>query len=93
VVQHYESSEAGKWLGLLKEAGPNLARVAVIFNPEITATGPELHCLVTAPPTCCAGRDDYSRSSNAFGMQDGDDGVAHWCLEIANRQAIGRCWI
>ena len=21
------------------------------------------------------------------------DGVAHWCLEVANRQAIGRCWI
>jgi hypothetical protein len=38
-------------------------------------------------------------SLNAFlltvirGTQDGDDGVAHWCLEIANRQAIGRCWI
>src|SRR4029077_9129688 len=27
------------------------------------------------------------------GTQDGDDGVAHWCLEVANRQAIGRCWI
>ena len=27
------------------------------------------------------------------GTQDGDDGVAHWCLELANRQAIGRCWI
>ena len=35
-----EPSEAGKWLGLLKEAAPNLARVAVIFNPEVTATGP-----------------------------------------------------
>src|SRR3954471_5832782 len=27
------------------------------------------------------------------GTQDGDDGVAHWCLELTNRQAIGRCWI
>src|SRR4051812_28896409 len=35
-----EHSEADKWLGLLKEAAPNLARVAVIFNLEITATGP-----------------------------------------------------
>jgi putative tryptophan/tyrosine transport system substrate-binding protein len=29
-----EPSIAGKWLGLLKEAAPNLSRVAVIFNPE-----------------------------------------------------------
>jgi putative tryptophan/tyrosine transport system substrate-binding protein len=35
-----EPSEAGKWLGLLKEAAPHLARVAVIFNPEIAETGP-----------------------------------------------------
>ena len=27
------------------------------------------------------------------GTQDGDDGVAHWCLEFADRQAIVRCWI
>jgi hypothetical protein len=52
-----------------------------------------------APSTCCAGRDDYSRSSNAFFLTadtrdaNGDDGMTHWCLELANRQAIGRCWI
>jgi putative ABC transport system substrate-binding protein len=36
----YEPSVAGKWLGLLKEAAPHLARVAVIFNPEIAVTAP-----------------------------------------------------
>jgi putative ABC transport system substrate-binding protein len=30
----YEFSIGGKWLGLLKEAAPGLARVAVMFNPE-----------------------------------------------------------
>jgi putative ABC transport system substrate-binding protein len=30
----YEFSVGGKWLGLLKEAAPGLARVAVMFNPD-----------------------------------------------------------
>ena len=34
----YGSSIAGKWLELLKEAAPHLARVAIIFNPELTLT-------------------------------------------------------
>lgn len=29
-----EFSVAGKWLGMLKEIAPRLARVAVMFNPE-----------------------------------------------------------
>jgi putative tryptophan/tyrosine transport system substrate-binding protein len=32
----YEPSIAGKWLELLKEAAPGLARVAIIFNPDLT---------------------------------------------------------
>jgi putative ABC transport system substrate-binding protein len=35
-----EPSIAGKWPGLLKEAVPHLARVAVIFNPESGLTAP-----------------------------------------------------
>jgi putative tryptophan/tyrosine transport system substrate-binding protein len=35
-----EPSIAGKWLELLKEAAPRLASVAIIFNPELTPTGP-----------------------------------------------------
>ena len=37
---------------------------------------------------CCAGRDDYSRSSNAFLLTaDTRDARwrSHWCLELANR--------
>jgi putative tryptophan/tyrosine transport system substrate-binding protein len=30
----YEFSVGGKWVGLLKEIAPDLARVAVMFNPE-----------------------------------------------------------
>jgi putative tryptophan/tyrosine transport system substrate-binding protein len=30
----YEPKIAGKWLGLLKEAAPQIERVALIFNPE-----------------------------------------------------------
>jgi putative tryptophan/tyrosine transport system substrate-binding protein len=30
----YEFSLGGKWLGLLKEVAPNLAKVAVMFNPD-----------------------------------------------------------
>jgi putative ABC transport system substrate-binding protein len=30
----YEFSVGGRWLGLLKEAAPDLARVAVMFNPD-----------------------------------------------------------
>jgi putative ABC transport system substrate-binding protein len=30
----YEFSIGGKWLGLLKEVAPSLARVAVMFNPD-----------------------------------------------------------
>jgi putative tryptophan/tyrosine transport system substrate-binding protein len=34
----FEPSIAGKWLELLKEAAPRLARVAIIFNPELALT-------------------------------------------------------
>jgi putative ABC transport system substrate-binding protein len=38
---NYEPAIAGKWLELLKESAPRLARVALIFNPElIPSTGP-----------------------------------------------------
>jgi putative ABC transport system substrate-binding protein len=34
----FEPSIVSKWLELLKEAAPRLARVAIIFNPELTLT-------------------------------------------------------
>jgi putative ABC transport system substrate-binding protein len=41
----YEFSIGGKWLGLLKEAAPRLARVAVMFNPD---TSPQLKFFMQA---------------------------------------------
>jgi putative tryptophan/tyrosine transport system substrate-binding protein len=34
-----ESSFAGKWLELLKEAAPHLTRVAILYHPELLSTG------------------------------------------------------
>jgi putative ABC transport system substrate-binding protein len=34
-----DDSVVGKWLGLLKEIAPHLARVAFLFNPDATAAG------------------------------------------------------
>jgi len=36
----YEPSMAGKWLSLLKEVAPRLARVVVFFNPKTLPFGP-----------------------------------------------------
>jgi putative ABC transport system substrate-binding protein len=47
----YEFSIGGKWLGLLKEAAPGLARVAVMFNPD---TSPQSKFFVQAIETAAA---------------------------------------
>ncbi len=58
---NYEFSIGGKWLGLLKEVAPGLARVAVMFNPDtspqskfflrsIEAAAPVLGAQVVAAP-------------------------------------------
>jgi putative ABC transport system substrate-binding protein len=41
----FEPSMAGKWLDLLKQASPNLSRVAVVFNPD---TSPQSNLFVPA---------------------------------------------
>jgi putative tryptophan/tyrosine transport system substrate-binding protein len=38
-VLHYEASITGKWLAMLKEIAPRLARVALMGNPKVTVTG------------------------------------------------------
>src|SRR5262249_17792666 len=35
-VMHYEPGIVGKWLGLLKEIGPNLTRIELLGNPKTT---------------------------------------------------------
>jgi putative ABC transport system substrate-binding protein len=44
----YESTIGGKWLELLKEAVPRLARVALIFNPELVGGDAYLPSIETA---------------------------------------------
>jgi putative ABC transport system substrate-binding protein len=38
-VLHYEASITGKWLAMLKEIAPRLARAALVGNPTVTVTG------------------------------------------------------
>ena len=46
----YDAEIIGKWIQLLKEADPALARVAIIFNPD-TATGQGLDRVIQAAPS------------------------------------------
>jgi putative tryptophan/tyrosine transport system substrate-binding protein len=77
----YESSMGGKWIDLLKQIAPDLARVAIIFNPDVSiqsklflrsveAAAPSFGVEVTAAPV--RSTDDIesaiaglSRQSNA----------------------------
>jgi putative ABC transport system substrate-binding protein len=76
----YEFSIGGKWLGLLKEAAPGLARVAVMFNPDtspqlkffmqaIEAAAPSLGLKVIAAPVRATG--DIEPALESFGRQPG----------------------
>ena len=58
---NYDATMCGKWLGLLKEAAPNVTRAAVVFNPRtapytslylraIEAVAPSAGVMVTAAP-------------------------------------------
>ena len=77
---NYEFSMAGKWLEMLKEVAPGLARVALVFNPEtapyypmylhpLEAAGRSLAVEVTASPI----RDDaeIERAIAALGGEAG----------------------
>jgi putative tryptophan/tyrosine transport system substrate-binding protein len=74
----YEFSIGGKWLGLLKEAAPGLARVAVMFNPDtspqlkffmqaIEAAAASLGLKVIAAPVRATG--DIEPALESFGRQ------------------------
>jgi putative tryptophan/tyrosine transport system substrate-binding protein len=41
--QNFEPAIGGKWLGVLKEAAPNMRRAAVLFGSDSTATAAMLH--------------------------------------------------
>ena len=47
----YEFSIGGKWVDLLKEIVPGLARVAVMFNPDTSPPGSLCRCRCLVSPT------------------------------------------
>jgi putative ABC transport system substrate-binding protein len=50
-VLHYEPGIVGKWLAMLKEISPRLARVALVTNPKTTAYNYFLHAAEAAAPS------------------------------------------
>jgi putative ABC transport system substrate-binding protein len=43
-----EPTQAGKWLELLKQAAPQLSRVAIVFKPEVAPTAPNYIAAIEA---------------------------------------------
>src|SRR5262245_2577796 len=48
---NYEFSMGGKWLEILREAAPGVARVAVVFNPDNPALPGQVRSIEAAGPT------------------------------------------
>jgi putative ABC transport system substrate-binding protein len=63
----YEFSTGGKWLDLLKEIAPGLARAAVVFNPE---TAPQSKFFMRAVDAAAASRGVWA---SAFPVRSADD--------------------
>ena len=59
----YDFSVGGKWLGLLKEAVPDLARVAVMFNPDRSRNSSCRRSRRLGHPSA------FRRSPRRFGLQ------------------------
>jgi putative tryptophan/tyrosine transport system substrate-binding protein len=49
--QNFEPAMGGKWLGLLKEAAPNMRRAAVLFGSDSIATVEMLHAAEAVAPS------------------------------------------
>jgi len=43
-----EPTQAGKWLELLKQAAPQLSRVAIVFKPDVAPTAPQYIAAIEA---------------------------------------------
>jgi putative ABC transport system substrate-binding protein len=75
--QNFEPAMGGKWLGVLKEAAPNMRRAAVLFGSESVATVAMLHAAEAAAPSLdvhvtavdVSGGDDIERSIATFASQ------------------------
>jgi len=62
-----EEGIAGKWLAMLKEMAPQLARVAVLFNPKMYAShrSRACHCAHGGPPDALARRAAVSHPAKS----------------------------
>jgi len=71
-------SIAGKWLELLREAVPQTARVALIFNPELAVTEPYLAAIEAAAATLAvqAIRAPLLRAGGAADIERAIDALA-----------------
>ena len=49
--QNFEPAMGGKWLGVLKEAAPNMRRAAVLFGSDSVATVAMLHAAEAVAPS------------------------------------------
>ena len=49
--QNFEPAMGGKWLGVLKEAAPNMRRAAVLFSSDSAATVAMLHAAEAVAPS------------------------------------------
>lgn len=71
---NFEHSMGGKWLDLIRETAPATTRVAVIFDPDNTASFPYLQAIEVAAPTAgirltraeVRGADDIERRIDTF---------------------------
>ena len=95
--QAFEPAIGGKWLGVLKEAAPNLSRVAVLFGSDSAsnvaylraaeAVAPSLGVTVTAVDVHDGG--EIERTVATFASQpDGGLIVCPYAHNIANRGSI-----
>jgi putative ABC transport system substrate-binding protein len=95
--QNFESAMGGKWLGVLKEAAPNLRRVAVLFGSDAAsnfallraaeAVAPSLGVTVTAVDVLDGGEIERAVATFA-GQPDGGLLVLPHPYTTANRGSI-----
>jgi putative ABC transport system substrate-binding protein len=96
-ILHYEPGIVGKWLAMLKEIAPRIARIALVTNPKATAYGYFLRAAETAAPTLAielvpthvASAADIERAIEAFARApDGGLLVPPDVTMLAHRQLV-----
>jgi putative ABC transport system substrate-binding protein len=95
--QNFDPAMGGKWLGLLKEAAPNLRRVAVLYGSDAAANIAELRAAEAVAPSLWIrvtsvnvhdGREIEDAVATFAGQPDGGLLVMPHPYTIANRASI-----